>query len=592
MTGIICRRLDQDNFSLWKFYVERGQRILPALCVMCSVLLVAGWYFLFPSDYKALGKYTASAVTFLSNFAFFKDTGYFDTVPTEKWLLHTWSLSVEWQFYLLYPLVLMGLRRWTEEKPVKHWLAALGLASFIISFVLSGQSPAAAFYLLPARAWEMIVGGIVFLYPVAYSQVGRTVAEWLGLAAIAFACVWFVPTDVWPGTLAAVPVIGTALVLSGARSNSLFLGHPLMQFIGRCSYSIYLWHWPVVVGLHYSGKMHESKWVVAAILASVFCGWLSTKYVENMLRRTKGVEGQGAPARIVPMAAMAIVTAVFGLSIFFLQGMPHEVREVNHGERSKFIESYAQMHKSGLAQAYRAECDFYDWSQKSAKAALHPSCTGVSTSNSVFIWGDSHAQALSVGIRNLLSQSTEVAQVATSGCSPIIGAQRTPSTIDNNCDVSNTFALAEIARLRPKTVIMAQRRNHDETDWGVLADRLHELGIKNVILVGPLPSWLPSLPSVVARGHWYDPSPYVSGGLDKTSWGMDQMLSKRWGESKRLNYISMIEKLCTREACIGFAPGEPRVLMAVDYAHLTIPGSNHAVYLALKEKLGAWHALR
>ena len=289
---------------------------------------------------------------------------------------------------------------------------------------------------------------------------------------------------------------------------------------------------------------------------------------------------------------MAMAMAVFGAIIFFLNGIPQGVRGVNNGERSKFIESYAQMHKTGLVQAYRAECDFYDWNRKSAKTAIHPACTDVAVGNSVFIWGDSHAQALSAGIRHLLAQTAEVAQVATSGCAPKIGAQRTPSTISNNCDKSNAFALAEIVRLRPRTVILAQRENHQETDWGVLADRLHENGVKNVVLVGALPSWQPSLPNVIARSHWYDPSPYVSAGLDKTSWGTDQMLSKRWHELKRLTYISMIEKLCRGDACIGFAPGKSRILMAVDYAHLTIPGSYYAASVALKKSLGAWHTLR
>ena len=104
MTGIIFRGIEQENFSILKFYVARANRIIPALAVLCLVLLVFGWFYLTPLDYKALGKHAASSVAFLSNIIYWRESGYFDAASHEKWLLHTWSLSVEWQFYILYPL--------------------------------------------------------------------------------------------------------------------------------------------------------------------------------------------------------------------------------------------------------------------------------------------------------------------------------------------------------------------------------------------------------------------------------------------------------------------------------------------------------
>lgn len=593
MTGIIYRRLERNTFSLWNFYLDRGRRILPALAVMCGILLVAGWMFLFPSDYKALGKYVASAIFFISNIAFFQDTGYFDTAPTEKWLLHTWSLSVEWQFYIVYPLILAGLRKWVGDTKGRIWLAVIGLVSFVLSVVLSKLSPAAAFYLLPTRAWEMIVGGLVFLYPVVYGSFSKSAVEWCGLGLIIASCVLFTHGDVWPGWLALIPVVGTALVISAANQSSILLGNNVTQFIGRCSYSIYLWHWPIVVGLHYSGKTNDSEWIVAAILLSALLGWLSMRYVENQMRSTPNTP---ASARIgnEGMALITIVgiTAALGAGVFFLQGVPQAVRAVNEGERSKFIESYVLMHKTALAKPYHLECDFYDWTQRTAKRFIEASCTQVQQGQSVFIWGDSHAQALSEGIRNLLSPAVAVAQVATSGCAPSLGTQLVAPTIDNNCDRSNAFALSEIARLRPETVLIAQRRDHEHTDWREVSDRLHVLGVKNVVLMGPLPSWKPSLPSVVARSHWFDRSPYVSHGLDEAAFDTDRLLRERWGDSKNVIYVSLIEKLCRSNGCVGVLPGTNKMLIAVDYAHLTVAGSNYVAQTVLRERIGKWYALR
>lgn len=123
MTGIIFRQTDAGKFSLIGFYLSRAKRIIPALAVLCLALLVGGWFLLIPSDYKELGKHGASSIAFLSNMVYWKDAGYFDTASHEKWLLHTWSLSVEWQFYMVYPLIILAARkRSTSTPPGSYWL--------------------------------------------------------------------------------------------------------------------------------------------------------------------------------------------------------------------------------------------------------------------------------------------------------------------------------------------------------------------------------------------------------------------------------------------------------------------------------------
>ena len=170
MTGIIFRGIEQENFSILKFYVARANRIIPALAVLCSVLLLFGWFYLTPLDYKNLGKHVGSSMGFLSNFIYWRESGYFDAASQEKWLLHTWSLSVEWQFYIIYPLVLVALRNFMSLKAMKVAVLHGTVLGFIFCVIATFKWPDSAYYLLPARAWEMMIGGVAYLYPIAMQK--------------------------------------------------------------------------------------------------------------------------------------------------------------------------------------------------------------------------------------------------------------------------------------------------------------------------------------------------------------------------------------------------------------------------------------
>ncbi|QJD58739.1 acyltransferase [Pseudomonas sp. gcc21] len=208
MTGIIIRGLEEprsetsNSFSLIGFYLARGVRIIPALLVLCLALLAIGWFFLPAIEYRSLGVHSTSAVGFLSNFKFWAEAGYFDTASHEKWFLHTWSLSVEWQFYLILPLVLMLVWKLAPGRKAAT-LAALALVilSLALSVFISDTHPGAAFYLLPTRAWEMLAGGLVFLLADRLSLAERA-RQWLygaGFGFIVLSIAAFDSTTVWPG---------------------------------------------------------------------------------------------------------------------------------------------------------------------------------------------------------------------------------------------------------------------------------------------------------------------------------------------------------------------------------------------------------
>ena len=165
MTGIIFRGFERDNFSVVKFYIARANRIVPALGVFCLTILIFGFFFLTPIEFKALGKDVGSSMVFFSNFVYWNDSGYIDEKSRANWLLHTCSLSVEWQFYLLYPLVLVIMKSLMSSKLIKLTLFFGTVLGFIFCIIVSYKWASSAYYLLPARAWEMMMGGLAFLLP-------------------------------------------------------------------------------------------------------------------------------------------------------------------------------------------------------------------------------------------------------------------------------------------------------------------------------------------------------------------------------------------------------------------------------------------
>jgi peptidoglycan/LPS O-acetylase OafA/YrhL len=280
MTGIIFKGIEQNNFSILNFYVARVNRIIPALAVLCLVLLVFGWFFLSPFEYRALGKHVGSSMGFLSNIVYWSESGYFDALSHDKWLLHTWSLSVEWQFYIIYPLVLVALRKFMSLRAMKLSVLLGGILGFIFCVIATYKWPNPSYYLLPTRAWEMMVGGIAYLYPFVLKEQRKKIVEWFGLLLILSSYFLISKDNPWPGYLAIFPVFGTFLMIQAQRHDSLITGNGIFQKLGSWSYSIYLWHWPLVVSIYYFSL--NDIFIYLGIFLSVLLGFLSNKYIEKM----------------------------------------------------------------------------------------------------------------------------------------------------------------------------------------------------------------------------------------------------------------------------------------------------------------------
>jgi peptidoglycan/LPS O-acetylase OafA/YrhL len=321
MTGIILGKLEKKQFSLLGFYLARAQRIIPALLFLCVSVLIILCIFLPPTEFEKLGVQIASAATFVSNIQFWRDAGYFDSSAHEKWLLHTWSLSVEWQFYIIYPIVILFIQRIFSTSSTKWFILAGALISFCLSAVLPLRWLDAGFYLLPTRAWEMMVGGLLFIFPFTFKKNHSLALEILGVIFIVISVGFLDSHQKWPGWLAALPVLGASLIIFASNASSKITGNFGMQYIGKISYSFYLWHWPICVALFYFNSEKNIYWIIAGILSSFLIAILSFHFIEKTTRQW-GQNGNNVVKPLVIYAAASLTLTTLGFIILFNHGMP------------------------------------------------------------------------------------------------------------------------------------------------------------------------------------------------------------------------------------------------------------------------------
>jgi len=327
MAGIVCKGLAAQRFSLGSFYLARARRIVPALMVLVIVLLALGWILLMPREYQTLGKHARESLLFTSNLRYLDEAGYFDSASHEKWLLHTWSLSIEWQFYMLYPLLLLALNNVLPGRRSLLVVHLLGLAgSFGICQYLSVRQPESAFFLLQSRAWEMLLGGVVYLLgdQIRLSLRARHVLEVVGGACIIAAVLLVDASARWPGTAVLLPTLGAALIILTARQNSLLTAGRAMQWLGERSYSIYLWHWPLVVLLVYFGLQGSPLPIIGGVLLSLLLGHLSYRWVEGPAR---GFLAQKTKVRSAAWIVACLVVVAVSAQAVRRSGFPERLPE-------------------------------------------------------------------------------------------------------------------------------------------------------------------------------------------------------------------------------------------------------------------------
>lgn len=330
ITAKLKREIEAGEYSVLSFYDSRLRRILPALLVMLITTLAAGWFLLMPGDYADLGQSAAYAAAGLGNFFFFNHTSYFDQASEMQPLLHTWSLGVEEQFYLAWPLLLWLGMKLIKSKRLFLWLFAVGLAIGLAYSVRKvGFDPKGAFYLPLPRAWELAIGGILAFVPMIRSRRLAIVAEAVGLALIGWSFFAINAAAPFPGLNAAYACAGTALLLWPKQETGPLAGMLAMKplrWIGLISYSLYLWHWPVLVLFrnYNNGLMPNLGEALALSALSICLSALSWRWVEMPFRRFRPMHWRTVGAGFVACAVIAVGGVAVSASAGFPARLPAE----------------------------------------------------------------------------------------------------------------------------------------------------------------------------------------------------------------------------------------------------------------------------
>lgn len=408
ITGILLEDIRKERFSIASFYERRARRILPALFIVLLFASIGAYWLLMPNEARDFGRSLIATLFFVSNIAFSREMGYFDGPAALKPLLHTWSLAVEEQFYILYPLFLFLVTRFFRKKYATA-ISSVLVVSFAYSVWRVHTEPSTSFYLATTRAWELLIGGLLAIQSIPKLR-QRLAANLLGIAGlgfIAYGVFAFSAATPFPGWHAIFPCLGAALIIYSGMEVPTIVGKVLslkpMVFVGLISYSLYLWHWVIIVYTkQYLGHSLTGRDSLAVIAVSFAFATLAWKYVENPFR------GRGAigtrTSIFAGAAAVAMLFAAFGLAALKTHGFPSR------------LPSEARVLIDGRE-------DF--WNRRDA--CDHKICrVGVSgTPESFILWGDSHAGALAPMFERLaLSNNIAGAVAFHSGCAPLLQLKR------------------------------------------------------------------------------------------------------------------------------------------------------------------------
>lgn len=599
ITGLITEEIKTDTFTIASFYERRARRILPALFLVLAVSSVAAAMLFLPARFAKFSESLLYTVAFASNVHFSQALGYFGDAARHSPLLHTWSLAVEEQFYIAFPLVLAAIRRWGGGRFVL-WLVPIAVLSFAGSAWSVVHQPVDAFYLAPSRAWELLLGALLALgaVPDIRSERLRNAMGLAGLAMVAIAVARYSRETPFPGPTALLPCAGAALILLAGRgrswSGALLATGPLI-LIGRISYSLYLWHWPVLVfAAPMKSELGQPVFDIAVIGLSFAAAWASWRFVEAPFRRRTRF---GRRTIFVAAASGLVLFAGAGQFGHLTRGWPQRLPA-----RVATLDSYVKART-------------HNWkgcvAERSNRVPPGKACTfGANVPASIAVWGDSHAAALVPGVAKVAARHGDgVKLFAMGGCPPLLGVERSDwggthclthnrqvlqalrenSVIDTVVLVAR-YALyvegytgdlgpAEADAGQPPQIAAAGRKASSPSPRKLLAKHLRKTvkalraAGKRVALVYPVPETGYDEPQHLARLALYrrDPSSFTrpESYYRKRQRFVVKALDSL-GRAPGIVRIHPAKRLCNGKACIVMASGKP---LYFDDDHLSIAGA-------------------
>lgn len=566
ITSMIAAEARDHQFSLLRFYDRRIRRIFPAYVTVALVVAAIAWFVIPPFDFSKFGQSLVASSGFGSNVLFWAQDGYFDAPAHLKPLLHTWSLSVEEQFYVAFPLILVALFRW-QRRHVGVWVVAgLGI-SLAACIWMTARDASTAFYQAPLRGWELLAGSVLALeiVPSTSRRLVRESAGVGGVLAIGAAVALYSSSTRFPGYHAILPCGGAVLVIYAGQSTvGRMLSWAPLVFIGKISYSLYLWHWPLLVlAVFFNNGKPSTAYAITAIGIAALASVLSWRFVEQPFR-TRRI----SRARLFGFAALSTVVMVaIGGFIWRTEGVPGRVSdEVNTLDRARkdFNPDRRRCHAQDERPiSYADKCVY-------GKSGVAPS---------IVVWGDSFAPEIALVLgREAEARGEALVYISYSNCPPTVGlfTNDRPACDRHNADVLSAIVAAKAIR----TVVLVARyevfyRDHGDAFFPTYERVVRELvrGGKQVLLTYPIPKPPASVPMMLAR--------YAQRGQLPT----DAFVERSKFEEANHATIAFLDSLttlpgtravrpadllCSRERCELVFDGRP---LYYDDAHLSVAGA-------------------
>ena len=598
ITGIIHKEMQQGRFTLAGFYERRARRIFPALFAMLLATLVAGWWLLLPSDLANLGQASVATILFVSNVLYMLRSGYFDSSSDFNPLLHTWSLGVEEQFYIGLPILMMLVARFWSRGLGKV-LVLCAVLSFVACVLIQPKVAKAVFFMSPFRAWELLLGALLGIgaVPAIRHQGLREVTAVVALAALLGAIAFMHEGIDFPGWKAAIPVTATALLLlvgssGGSRISRVLAWKPLV-FIGLISYSLYLWHWPLLVLVKYSNGMEPLSPAVSfgLLVAALLLAVASYYLIERPFRKTHGNAVHASPQRVFALSAVtALVLCVGGYSFVKGGGFPQRVPE-----------PVAALDRERAPVIPYKECDGKPVSMEHAACRI-----GAEGNNDVaLVWGDSWALAWAPAMDEVLKREGRPGVLAVrSACAPLPGVnnRKSPTCLERNVQVMEWIrqnrpgrvyliaawsGWANIEGAYPLEDVSGLQGN-DRIFAAAYPRTLEAIRsyVKDIVVIGPTPGAPAALPYRMALAEWNannSPPRVTRKDFEARSLGFWQVAKRHVAD---VQMIDPAPWFCDQVAC-RYLSETGGGLLYRDGHHLSLMGANYVAQHLIDASLTA-----